>query len=70
MTTCPYCNSPLRGCPRGPNCSGSSPGHLHPCPDCRYGLVCPVHGHLWLAGHYPQVGRTRRQATLTNTIPL
>lgn len=70
MPTCPYCDSPLHECPRGTSCPGSFPGHPHPCPECRHGLVCPIHQHLWLAGHYPLVEHTRRQATLTNAIPL
>ena len=65
LPRCPYCRAPLLGCPRGLACPGSHPWHNHPCPDCRWGLVCPTHHTHWPAGHQPPTSRTRTTATST-----
>jgi len=69
MTTgpvCHYCQTPLTRCPRGDSCPGSRPGLDWPCLECQWGMVCPVHGHRWPAGHQP--ARTRLRHTSVDIV--
>lgn len=45
---CWHCKRALDPCPHGLACRRFTLTGAGPCPDCRYGVRCPIHGRHWI----------------------